>query len=497
MNRFVLLSGTMRSGTSLLGELLYSRSKGLAMHPDLSFANDNFDTLRQWLRAAAESAEPQSPVRRITGPLHASSKQLTEALRQVVGDEVDPPVAEFLVEGIRALAPTAQPARLVGVKATGLMAEFDLLRQAFPEARFLVSIRDPRDVLASSLRRCGYAQRFDGWRILADIANLHLFLRERHDDPAIRQVRYEDMVHEPEAQMHGILEFLGLDAKQYRWDLLSGQDIGSNSSYLDHRGKGWQKGGGIRSDSIGRFADVLSAEQVNLVEMLLAPMMESLGYMPTGRIQPPPNPAALARFLPALVRRCRVRGVCEEGLRQIGTVPDYPGLDAEVQRRAEMADLLVSGRQGYWTEFRRVLRATPVWPSGARSGRRDLRAIRAAAKAGRWELVEDRTLDMVAGEQSPGRIVRMVLAVLAGLTNWKRQVAYIDWKLAAGEGFDPFLSLKRLNLVIHNARRSRLGPDIDAFWQGFEAYREAHGTSEQLKRTGDNARKLLDEAGLG
>lgn len=44
----LVVTGAMRSGTTLAGELLYSRHYGRECHHNLSFTNDNFDAIRDF-----------------------------------------------------------------------------------------------------------------------------------------------------------------------------------------------------------------------------------------------------------------------------------------------------------------------------------------------------------------------------------------------------------------------------------------------------------------
>src|SRR5690242_11793522 len=57
VENFLLVTGPMRSGTTLLGELLFSRA-GAQRHPQLAFDNDRIDLIRQVSTALRQNHSP-------------------------------------------------------------------------------------------------------------------------------------------------------------------------------------------------------------------------------------------------------------------------------------------------------------------------------------------------------------------------------------------------------------------------------------------------------
>ncbi|MAG95798.1 MAG: hypothetical protein CMM08_03805 [Rhodospirillaceae bacterium] len=95
-----------------------------------------------------------------------------------------------------------------------------LLDALFPEARLLVALRDPRDVVLSCLM-----QRFlpnqamreldtldDAVTLYEEVMGLWLEARDALAMPWL-EYRYEDLVADPQATLSSILDFLGLDAE--------------------------------------------------------------------------------------------------------------------------------------------------------------------------------------------------------------------------------------------------------------------------------------------
>ena len=100
---------------------------------------------------------------------------------------------------------------LVGEKTPNYVREIALLSRTFPSARFIHLVRDPRDV-ALSFRRIGFESRLGvtatRWRRIMkrwdrEIMNLE---SGRH-----LELRYEDLVTNPEKELAAVCEFLGLE----------------------------------------------------------------------------------------------------------------------------------------------------------------------------------------------------------------------------------------------------------------------------------------------
>ncbi|GIU90021.1 MAG: hypothetical protein KatS3mg010_1120 [Acidimicrobiia bacterium] len=154
----------------------------------------------------------------------------------------------------------------------------DQLLAAYPGARVLHMIRDPRDRFASSLtrwkiRRGGIGAGTAEWLASARMAAHH----SRRAPDRYMVVRYESLVSEPEATLRTICDFIGED---YTPAMLSMdgaarfKNEGGNSSY------GSREPAAITPDSVGRFRTVLSGRDIALMQMFAADEMERYGYVP-------------------------------------------------------------------------------------------------------------------------------------------------------------------------------------------------------------------------
>jgi hypothetical protein len=163
--------------------------------------------------------------------------------------------------------------RLWGVKCSPRFADYHSL---WPQAYFLNMLRDGRDVLASQLHTGSFNKSPEevarSWVRSQDAFRA---FEERHDVRA-RDVRYEDLVQQPEAEVRSISEFLQLsfDPRMihfYQEDLTI-----FSSSHLSMA----RISNPIDQQSVGRWKKDLSTEDLHRFEALAGPSMRRLGYNP-------------------------------------------------------------------------------------------------------------------------------------------------------------------------------------------------------------------------
>jgi hypothetical protein len=176
--------------------------------------------------------------------------------------------------------------------------------------RYLHILRDPRDVIASWVLRTkaeGTARARTlvhvcySWSqsIHMSLVNLKLCAGRYH------VLRYEDLVRDTAYAVEGIAQFLGIQrADLLRTPTKSGMAAPHNSSFSDVD----PRPSGILRSQIGRHGDVLSLQEMELVESLLYRQMEACGYTPsTERAEPGASTVARirgagARDVPSLVK---------------------------------------------------------------------------------------------------------------------------------------------------------------------------------------------------
>jgi hypothetical protein len=173
-----------------------------------------------------------------------------------------------------------QYAQLRGRSRWGLKAPFqeqyaEAILQAYPTAKILHIIRDPRDVLVSIKSRGWYwnlKKRCKEWRNSARLAQ-HL---QQMYPLSYQVIRYEDLVAQPVPIVRLMCAFLELE---YTPDLLSMQGQpgwrGSNSRFAD---VGWHSQT-ISPVAVGRYEGLLSDADIEFCQSYLGREMSHWGYV--------------------------------------------------------------------------------------------------------------------------------------------------------------------------------------------------------------------------
>lgn len=169
----------------------------------------------------------------------------------------------------------------------------DLL-QILPEARAVITIRDPRDMVASLITlhdrqkeegqeswvtRAGrdaaiYARTFNG--IYSPISNLP----EKALYRRMLTIRYEDMVEDTETSLTRIAGFTGLDVTGFSEDPAWRAELRAKVPRAVSVWRGDLWGGPVTASSVGNFHEVLKPEEISAVEDICAPYLDGFGYQP-------------------------------------------------------------------------------------------------------------------------------------------------------------------------------------------------------------------------
>lgn len=152
--------------------------------------------------------------------------------------------------------------------------------EAFPDARIIHMMRDPRDRFASVMARWKVRRGGVGAGTAEWVRSERLAVEnERRFPDRYKVLRYEDLAADPEIHTSAICDFIGED---YRDEMLSMRgaetfrDQGSNSSY------GKRDVGVISTSSIGRYVQVLSPMEVAFIEARTSEGLERWNYAPQG-----------------------------------------------------------------------------------------------------------------------------------------------------------------------------------------------------------------------
>jgi len=271
MNRGpIYLAGIERSGTSLMYALL-------ASHPNIAmtrrtnlwtYFNNQYGDLNK-----AENLERCLSVMSQYKRLRAIKIDTERIHRELDQGEKSYARLFSLIEGHFA---EVQGKSRWGDKSLNTERYMDDIFAVFSNARIIHMMRDPRDRYASAKTRWTDMKGRVGAGTAMWLESVKLARRGQQRFP--RQylvVRYEDLVAQPEQMLHKVCEFLG---EEYVPEMLTmmgaptHRNKGSNSSY------GKREVGAISTDSIARYRQVLSQQEIKYMQDFCRDGMLEFGY---------------------------------------------------------------------------------------------------------------------------------------------------------------------------------------------------------------------------
>ncbi len=169
----------------------------------------------------------------------------------------------------------------------------DLLR-LYPDAQMINMVRDGRDA-AASLTRQRWSKRdtpeaIAQWNRAVDYGR-----RAARRVPADQwlEVRYEDLVRDPEPLLKDLCNFLGED---FAPGMLTPYEVGSDAT-VDGRPLAGKLAGEVTTSSIGRWQNTFEPWEAELMNAMSGRRLRSLGYdAPTGNR---PSPKGVVRTVQA------------------------------------------------------------------------------------------------------------------------------------------------------------------------------------------------------
>ena len=184
------------------------------------------------------------------------------------------------------------PARIVAIKSLNLSGRFHVLHALLPEARFIVTVRDPRDIAASMVRvgerqadLRGQSQYPRDMRVLSHyIMEPYQIALSDNQIPSLRQVthivRFEDLVANVVQTMTSLDEAFGLGLDPSTWKKpwsrsereFSDSKRHTNPFYSEHYGQD------INKSVVGSYKDILSLQEVAIIERECRPLMTRFDY---------------------------------------------------------------------------------------------------------------------------------------------------------------------------------------------------------------------------
>ncbi len=156
------------------------------------------------------------------------------------------------------------------------VGSMQLLNILFPECKFIVMVRDPRDVVASALKlkfqgKTPIGIAIDWQQALA----YSLSAREKYGAGRVMLLKYENLVLNTNESVKKIIDFLGIDFEDEMLKFYATDDAKKMQKHTHHQSLNKP----ISSKSIGRFKKDLTQKQINNITLYLAEYLFSLNYI--------------------------------------------------------------------------------------------------------------------------------------------------------------------------------------------------------------------------
>jgi hypothetical protein len=152
----------------------------------------------------------------------------------------------------------------------------DVIFKAYPNARILHIVRDPRDRYASALKRWKVIRGGVGSGAGMWLESVRLGYRNMRKYPGqYRFVRYESLAAQPEKLMREICDFIGETYEPVMLSMRGAEafrDDGGNSSFEQH------EPGSISTRSVGRYRKYLTSRWIAFIQAAAGREMRSLDY---------------------------------------------------------------------------------------------------------------------------------------------------------------------------------------------------------------------------
>jgi len=170
---------------------------------------------------------------------------------------------------------------------------YELLSAINEDSKFLIILRDPRDVVASlvkvgeTLRSNNESEGNTLPRDMATLANYYMqcympALSSQNDDyrKSLMLVKYEDLVNNPQSTINQLREWSGLELVDFdEGDNWKNDNINYDS--LKENKNAWLSdlwGKKLSNSRVGSYKKILKPEEIKLLEKVCAGPLQSFGY---------------------------------------------------------------------------------------------------------------------------------------------------------------------------------------------------------------------------
>lgn len=271
----IFIIGTERSGSNLLRLILNTHSAITVPHPPhiLNYFHKYEDQYGDLSQPAALQSLIRDVLRLLSVHIHPWEFRLDpeEVARGMVSTDLMG-VFFSVYEAYR----KHSGKRRWACKSTFMIHHIDRILAISPRAKFLLLVRDPRDVVLSSQKSVfsPYHPYFTAqlWR-QQQLLGLRFHDLAEADNCLL--IRYEDLLHDPQAAVSGICRFLGED---YEPAMLEYYKT-SAAKKSERLSASWRNTGSpIIRDNSNKFEKQLRKNEIRMVEQITGDLMLRFGY---------------------------------------------------------------------------------------------------------------------------------------------------------------------------------------------------------------------------
>lgn len=276
LNNPIFIVGAPRSGTTLLQYMLRS-------HPNISLPTGESHFIIPLYRNAEKFGDLKKPenIRRVLEAMYQQSAEFLDTDLHGIKFDIDWLTNELLTEGKRSIADIisalfkknalGEGKQRWGDKTPYYVLHMKTLQAMFPSAQFIHLIRDGRDCALSMFERkhdfCVYNTFFAAkyWEIYVDGGRR---VGRELGDKTYHEVRYEDLLDNPEITLQRICTFLG---EPYSENVL-------NFEKSDGSGKTPLLQKSVQKDNQAKWRSKMSPRQIATFEGAVGNTLTSVGY---------------------------------------------------------------------------------------------------------------------------------------------------------------------------------------------------------------------------
>mgnify|MGYP006290890631 FL=1 len=277
----VFLICSERSGSNLIASIMGAHPDMYA-HPPYHLGRDLLGPLHHLVPAGPGAAEALRVLSDHAVAKVRRYRDEDEAQRLAARLQgPDMPDAAALARFVWQDMPTDARGKVAFVKENNVHNLFSLILTAFPDARFVFQVRDPRDFLASAKarRRMPLGNKFGSLRRALDIwrADQQAGLSALgHMGPGrVFALRYEDLISDAEAQLRALCAFCGVP---FDPAMLSFHEGAETAKLAQTTGARENLSRPLMTGNFHKYRKTLSRGEIRITEAWLGDLMTRFGY---------------------------------------------------------------------------------------------------------------------------------------------------------------------------------------------------------------------------